>query len=127
MGLDIALGVYVHQVAARIGVPAEAVAYEVTDTATAYLGLSERLPRLPGRDLMLVWDERLGWYVGTEPRGDDRPSVVGYLGGHVVPTPAEVARFVTDVVAGLPPDRLRVFPPLLDRPAMAACMAARPA
>ncbi|WP_245614496.1 DUF6292 family protein [Actinokineospora inagensis] len=115
-----ALETYVHQVAVLIGVPVEAVAHEVTDTATAYVGLAERLPDLPAGDLMLVWDERLGWYIGVEPHG----SVISYLGGHVVPTPAEVARFVADVIAGHHLSEAGTVTPLPDRQALAARMVA---
>ena len=86
-GLGPVLATYVRLVAEKVGVPAEAVTHEVTDTATAYLGLTARTVERPQRDLMLVWDERLGWYVGIEPQGNDEPPVICYLGGDIVPTP----------------------------------------
>lgn len=92
---------YVRQVATAVGVPAEATGYEVSDTATAYLGLNVRCFVRPGRDLMLVWDERLGWSVGVEPRPGEPPVVLAFLGGaDAVPAPSAVARFVTDTVTG---------------------------
>ena len=81
------LAVYVRQVAAAIGVPAEATGYEVTDTATAYLGLDQRWATQPDHDLMLLWDERLGWYIAVETTPTETPVVLAYLHGDTVPTP----------------------------------------
>lgn len=125
--LAAALAAYTHLVAEQIGVPAEAVTHEVTDTATAYLGLTARTADLPQRDLMLVWDERLGWYIAIEPGGNDQPPVICHLGGHIAPSPATVARFVTDVVHGHRRGQLSPVPPTLDRTTLAARMAAFPA
>jgi hypothetical protein len=92
---------YVRAVAAAVGVPAEATGFEVSDTVTAYLGLAQRWALRPGRDLMLVWTERLGWYVAVETGPAERPVVVDYLGGaDIVPAPQAVAWFVTDVISG---------------------------
>jgi len=118
------LGRYVRQVAAAIGVPTDAVGYEVSDTATAYLGLTDRLPEHAGRDLMLVWDERLGWYVGIEPRPDEPPRVLCYLGGDAVPSTATVARFVAETVAGGRTNHLRPVLAPVDRITLAKRMAA---
>ncbi|WP_245617441.1 DUF6292 family protein [Amycolatopsis taiwanensis] len=41
--------------------PPEATSFEVSDTATAYLGLARRWSARPVDDLMLVWSERHGW------------------------------------------------------------------
>lgn len=122
--LSQSLARYVRQVAAAIGVPVDAVGYEVSDTATAYLGLAERLPDHAGRDLMLAWDERLGWYVGVEPRSDEAPVVLSYLGGDAVPPTATVARFVADAVAGGRTNHLRPVLPPVDRITLAKRMAA---
>ncbi|HEY7593989.1 MAG TPA: DUF6292 family protein [Actinophytocola sp.] len=121
--LDRSLARYVHQVAAATGVPDEAVGYEVSDTATAYLGLAEQLPEHPGRDLMLVWDERLGWLLGVETDPDEAHLVLGYLGGDIVPSPGAVARFVAGAVAGQATDRLRPVLPPADRHSLARQMA----
>jgi hypothetical protein len=118
------LAVYVHQVAAAIGVPAEATGCEVSDTATAYLGLDQRWPALPDQDLMLVWDERLGWYVAVENKPAEAPVVLAYLDGDTVPTPAAVARFVADAAAGSHMPRIRPVHPQTDRAALAEKMAA---
>ncbi|MEU3273061.1 DUF6292 family protein [Saccharomonospora sp. NPDC006951] len=50
--------------------------HEVTDTATVYLGLTSSTADRPHCDLMLVWDERFGWSVAIEPRGNDQLSPV---------------------------------------------------
>lgn len=94
------LATYVRRVAAAAGVPADGTSYEESDTATAYVALPHRVSTHPGSDLMLVWDERLGWRVETEPAPDEPPAVLGRLRGDPVPPPAAVAEFVADVVAG---------------------------
>jgi hypothetical protein len=114
---------YVQQVAAATGVPTEAVGYEVSDTATAYLGLTHRLPEHPGRDLMLVWDERLGWLLGVETNPHEAQLVLGYLGDDIVPSPGAVARFVAGAVAGQTAHRLRPVLPPTDRLSLARRMA----
>ena len=120
--LSQSLAGYVRQVATAIGVPVDAIGYEVSDTATAYLGLATRSPEHAGRDLMLVWDERLGWYVGVETHPDETPLVLCYLGGDAVPPTATVARFVTDAVAGHRADRLRPVLQPTDRTTLARQM-----
>ena len=92
---------YIRAVAATVRVPPEATGFEISDTATAYLGLTERWVMRPGRDLMLIWTERQGWSVAVETDPTELPVVVGYLGGDdVVPDPYTVSRFVTGVVSG---------------------------
>jgi hypothetical protein len=118
------LAAYVHLVAAAIGVSTEATGSEVSDTATAYLGLDQRWPALPDQDLMLVWDERLGWYVAVENKPAEAPVVLAYLDGDTVPTPAVVARFVADAAAGSHMPRIRPVQHLTDRTTLAEKMAA---
>lgn len=90
---------YVGAVAAAIGVPSEATGFEISDTVTAYLGLALRSPRWPGRDLMLVWGERVGWFVAVETAPAEPSVVIGYLGGaDLVPAPLAVANFVSGVL-----------------------------
>lgn len=125
--LESALAEYTRLVAERIGVPAEAVTFEVTDTATAYLGLTARTVDLPQRDLMLVWDERLGWSIAIEPRGDDQPPVICHLGRQIAPPPETVAQFVADVLRGRRRGQLSPVPPRLDRAELAAHMTGIPA
>ncbi|WP_020657770.1 DUF6292 family protein [Amycolatopsis benzoatilytica] len=118
--LEIVLADYVRAVAQRAGIPLHAVTHEVTDTATAYLGLARGTADSPRRDLMLVWDERLGWSIAIEPRGNDHPPVICHLSGHVAPPPGTVAQFVADVLGGRLSGQLSPVPARLDRPALAA-------
>ena len=93
-----ALAAYVREVAAAVGVSAEGTSCEVADTVTAYVALSGRSERFPGRDLMLVWSERQGWTVAVETAPGETAQVVGCLGGEVTPAPESVRRFVAEVV-----------------------------
>ncbi|WP_199730277.1 DUF6292 family protein [Amycolatopsis panacis] len=124
--LETALAGYVRQVAEQVGVPLDAVTHEVTDTATAYLGLTSGTADRPHRDLMLVWDERLGWSVAIEPRGNDQPPEICHLRDHIAPPPGTVAQFVTDVLDGHRGGQLSPVPPQLDRATLAAHMSALP-
>jgi hypothetical protein len=117
------LAVYVDQVAAAIGVPAKATGHEVTDTATAYLALDQRAATRPNQDLMLVWDEHLGWYIAVETNPAESPVVVAYLDGDVVPPPAAVARFVTDAADGRHLSRFRPVLAPVERAVLADRMA----
>ncbi|WP_409186182.1 DUF6292 family protein [Amycolatopsis sp. VS8301801F10] len=89
---------YVREVAAAVGVSAECTSCEVADTVTAYVALSGRSPRFPGRDLMLVWSVRQGWTVAVETTPSEAPQVVAHLGGDVTPAPERVRQFVTEVL-----------------------------
>lgn len=124
--LDSALAGYVRRVAEQIGVPLDAVTHEVTDTATAYLGLTSSATEHPRRDLMLVWDERLGWSVAIEPRGNDHPPVIRRLRGHIAPPPAAVAQFVADVLDGHHNGQLSPVPSQLGRATLAEHLNALP-
>ncbi len=117
------LSVYVGQVAAAVGVPADATGHEVTDTATAYLALDLRAAGRPDHDLMLVWDEHLGWYIAVETAPAEAPVVVAYLDGDVVPPPAAVARFVADAADGRRMSRFRPVLPPIERGVLAEKMA----
>jgi hypothetical protein len=89
---------YVRAVAALLQVSREATAYEVSDTATAYVALNARSPVHPGRDLMLVWTEGHGWALAVETNPAEEPAMLAYLGPDPTPEPAEVARFVDSVL-----------------------------
>jgi hypothetical protein len=118
------LAIYVHEVATAIGVPADATGHEVTDTATAYLALDRRCPARPDHDLMLVWDERLGWYIAVETTPTEPAEVVAYLEGDATPSPTTVARFVTDTSDGHSTSRIRPVLPTTERATLAKNMAA---
>ncbi len=100
--LEHALGEYVRAVAAAVGVPDEGTTVEISDTATAYLGLPRRWPGRPDHDVMLVWNERRGWSLAVETDPAAAPIVLAHQGDDVVPAPAAVARFVADTAAGRP-------------------------
>ncbi len=116
---------YVRAVAHAVGVPAEATWFEVSDTVTAYLGLTTRWSGRSGDDLMLVWSEQQGWAVTVEPAPGDAPVVLAYFAGtDIVPPPTAVARFVNDVLAGGPPSSPSpVFPAQPERHELAARLA----
>lgn len=117
------LAAYIRQVALALGVPADATAYEVGDTATAHLGLDQRCAARPDHDLILAWDERLGWYVATAPI-TKAPAVIAYLNGDIVPPPTTVAGFVADVLASRGGSRVRPVQPSADRDVLAAKLSA---
>ena len=99
--LERSLGEYVRAVAAAVGVPDESTTIEISDTATAYLGLPRRWLDRPDHDVMLVWSERRGWSLAVETEPAEDPIVLAYQGGdNLVPAPDEVARFVADTAAG---------------------------
>ncbi|MEV4049796.1 DUF6292 family protein [Amycolatopsis sp. NPDC049688] len=99
--LERGLGEYVGAVAAALGVPAESMTVEISDTATAYLGLPRRWLDRPDHDVMLVWSERRGWALAVETDPADAPVLIArYGGGDLVPPPGAVARFVADAAAG---------------------------
>lgn len=107
--LERGLGAYVQAVAAAIGVPAEGTTVEISDTATAYLGLSRPWPGRPRHDVMLVWSERRGWTVAVETAPVEDPVVLArWPGDELVPPPAEVARFVDAAAAGRTAGNVRV-------------------
>jgi hypothetical protein len=99
--LERGLGEYVRAVAVAVGVPDESTTVEISDTATAYLGLPRRWLDRPDHDVMLVWSERRGWSLAVETDPTEAPVVIAHHGGDdLVPPPAVVARFVADTVAG---------------------------
>jgi hypothetical protein len=112
--LERGLAGYVRAVAAALRVSEEATGFEISDTVTAYLALTERYPDCPGRDLMLVWGERDGWLVAVETQPTEPPVVVGYLGNaDILPSPGTVAGFVAGLLGGRHPLGPRpAFPPL---------------
>lgn len=96
--LDRALGDYVMSVAEAVGVAAEGVTWEVTDTVTAYLALSGRSADHPGRDTMLVWNERQGWVISVETGPAESPIVLSRAGADLVPAPDVVALLVAEAI-----------------------------
>ncbi|GAA1197960.1 DUF6292 family protein [Prauserella alba] len=95
---------YIRAVADELDVPAESMSFEISDTATAYLGLSTRWPSWPGHDLMLIWDERTGWSVAVETTPAERAVVIARLGGEPVPSPRAVSHWVASTFTGTRPE-----------------------
>lgn len=93
---------YVRAVAGALDVAIEATEFEVSDTATAYLGLAVQSEHHPHHDLMLIWSEWHGWALAAETTPAEPPAVLAYLGADLVPEPAVVARFVRDTIADFP-------------------------
>jgi hypothetical protein len=101
--LTLGLNGYLRAVAAAIGESTAGASCEVSDTATAYIGLSRRGPRHGRRDLMLVWGECDGWAVLVETDPTESPIVVSRLGGDdPAPPPWVVSRFVSDTLTDVP-------------------------
>lgn len=92
---------YVRAVAAAVGVPARAAAWELGDRPAAYLALPDRCTDHPERGLMLIWSAVRGWKVCLENTSHQPSAVVARLGTRVIAAPAEVGEFVADVLAGL--------------------------
>jgi hypothetical protein len=93
---------YIRAVAGALDVTIEATDFEVSDTATAYLGLAVQSAHHPHHDLMLVWNEWHGWALAAETTPAEQPAVLAYLGADLVPEPATVARFVRDAIGDFP-------------------------
>lgn len=91
---------YVRAVAAAVGVPQQAAAWELGDRPAAYLALPDRCADHPERDLMLIWSAQRGWKICLENTAHQPSAVVARLGMRVVATPAEVGQFVADVLGG---------------------------
>jgi hypothetical protein len=88
---------YVGAVSAELGVGLESCAIDALTPAAAYVALDHRLDRFPDRDFALLWDERHGWSAAVEDtRGGDL-IVLSYLGGELLPDPAELPAFVAAV------------------------------
>ncbi|MEV4731337.1 DUF6292 family protein [Saccharopolyspora sp. NPDC049426] len=99
--LERGLDGYVQAVAAALEVPIEATSFEISDTATAYLGLAHRAAERPREDLMLVWSEQQGWSVMAETDPAEAPKMIAEFGSYDrVPEPRTVARFARDVMSG---------------------------
>jgi hypothetical protein len=91
----------VRAVAVAVGVPDESTTVEISDTATAYLGLPRRWLDRPDHDVMLVWSGRRGWSLAAETDPAEDPVVIAYQGSDdLVPPPGAVAQFVADTAAG---------------------------
>jgi len=91
---------YVRAVARAMSIADESTSFEISDTVTAYVGLSKRWPSRPGQDLMLVWDGRSGWSIAVETGPAERTVVLAEFPGDVVPDPRVVSRWVSETLSG---------------------------
>jgi hypothetical protein len=91
---------YLAAVSAAVGVGEESCTVDLDAPASAYIALDLRLPRHPGRDTALLWDERHGWAFAVETRSGEELPVLAYLGLERLPAPARVRGFVAEVRAG---------------------------
>ncbi|WP_125725846.1 DUF6292 family protein [Kibdelosporangium aridum] len=83
-------------VTAHLGVGLESCCWGSDAPAWGYVALDRRLG---DRDVALLWDERTGWSIATEPDIGSDLDVMARLDGEVIPPPAAVADFVTTVWA----------------------------
>ncbi|MGW4057635.1 DUF6292 family protein [Amycolatopsis sp. NPDC004747] len=121
-GLRSGLTGYLAAVSAAVGVGEESCTVDLDAPASAYIALDVRLPRHPGRDMALLWDERHGWAFAMETHSGEDLLVLAYLGGELVPGPARVRGFVAAVRSAggapctpVPPDLCGGRGELLDR------------
>lgn len=121
-GLRSGLTGYLAAVSAAVGVGEESCTVDLDAPASAYIALDVRLPRHPGRDMALLWDERHGWAFAMETHSGEDLLVLAYLGDELVPSPARVRGFVAAIRSAggasappVPPDLRGDRGELLDR------------
>lgn len=90
---------YVAMVADAIGAEPGAWCCDRVVPVGAYIALEQQVPRYPGRDIAVVWDEENGWAAAIETGCGEDVIVLGYLGGDLVPPPGVVAEFVSELLA----------------------------
>ncbi len=93
---------YVWSVADALGVGPGCCYIQLESPVQAYIPLDERLPRLPGSDVAVTWDETQGWAVGVEDGISAEVVPLCQLGGDALPEPSVVAEFVASFLAGEP-------------------------
>ena len=84
---------YVQRVAVGVGAGIEQWCCRREHPLEAYIALDRTVPRFPGREVALLWEETCGWALAVETRSGEDLIVLGYLGEHAVPTPDAVADF----------------------------------
>lgn len=82
---------YVQRVAVGVGAGIEQWCCRREHPLEAYIALDRTVPRFPGREVALLWEETCGWALAVETRSGEDLIVLGYLGEHAVPTPDAVA------------------------------------
>jgi hypothetical protein len=94
-----ALRDYVETIAELLLVERSASWSESGTPSTAYIALSQRTPRYPGRLLMAQWSSDTGWSVALEPAGGEAPEVLAAWPEPGRPDPAVVARRIHTVLS----------------------------
>ncbi|GAB1515195.1 DUF6292 family protein [Actinophytocola sp. KF-1] len=96
---------YIQQVRLALGLRGECSYTQADEPASAYIALDERLATHPDQDVALLWDERHGWSAALEDHSSSDLLVVAYFGRTVLPPPADVAAWTTDLFRVPPADR----------------------
>lgn len=114
---------YVRLVSEALGLTGESSYVQADDAISAYIALDRRLRRFPGRDVALLWDEKHGWSAAVETHSGEDLLVVAYLGRDVLPRPASVAAWASELFDR--PAAEPGTPPFLDTHGGIAGIAAR--
>ncbi|TSD48692.1 hypothetical protein FFI94_022805 [Rhodococcus sp. KBS0724] len=96
---------YIQSVAEGVGAGIEQWCCRGEHPMEAYIALDREVPRFPGREVALLWEETCGWALAVETRSGEDLIVLGYLGDDAVPAPDAVAAFGASV--GTPDARMR--------------------
>lgn len=96
---------YLGAIGTALGVGLESCTIDAYSPASAYLALDWQQRRCPGVELALLWDERCGWAAALEGEAAEDFTILGYLGGDVLPEPEVVARFAAAAQHGTLPQR----------------------
>lgn len=116
---------YVWLVAEALGVGPGCCYVQLESPVQAYIPLDERLPRLPGSDVALIWDATHGWAAGVEDGLSAEVVPLSYLTGDILPAPEVVAGFVASFLAGDPHCAPEPPAPIRDLPERLAAFASR--
>ncbi|MBP2328631.1 hypothetical protein JOF56_009016 [Kibdelosporangium banguiense] len=98
--LGAGLQAYAASVADAVGVGLESCCLEADEQAMIYLAVDNRVAGFTGRDAALLWDEQTGWAVAMESASGEDLIVVAVHQADLLPAPAAVARWLTQVTDG---------------------------
>lgn len=91
---------YVADIASALGLGPESFSINANPVVSVHMLLNSRLSRRPGDALLLRWDERTGWSVAAGLPSGRNATVIAYLGGDLLPYPADVTAFLAGLVGG---------------------------